>query len=417
MSTSPVRPKPTLLGVPLAQIPTAVIVGIVFVFLTLPEFFREIEKLDVNWSIAGAVLDKLDFGLHKLTALSGAKVEPFFENPDVKLVRRYGTMIALLAAPVLAAAAVIGSARVRSWRPFVMTVGALILGIVALPALCLMIEIGIGLARLVLWFYRFVVWVIAWASPFLAVLALLFAAGLLVWMIVLIHRAHRWLAASIVVAVVAGAVMAIRLGLLDGFFRLVGRLAGWIARYVGPVVGWIVSAILVIAVVLALIGAMVGLFGHIGRTVVLPFGAAGHAGSDQEKCIDTAAGLGVALSMPLTAAVTDSEYRKEFLLIWPDTPLFSHLPPPVDAYDFLFRDVAEKLLAYGFRGFNPTVDLILAVAVSAIAVGSLLFGGKRWSTGKHASVLSPVMLGVGLAIAFAIPALLLTMWSKAQPDD
>jgi hypothetical protein len=150
----------------------------------------------------------------------------------------------------------------------------------------------------------------------------------------------------------------------------------------------------------------------------MPFGAAGGAGREQAKCLDSAAGLGVALSMPLAGAVMDAGYHDRFTAVWRTTPLIEGLPSPVPLYDFLMRDPAVHVLAPAFGDFNPAVDLALGVLVTVIAFVSLFFGRGTWSTGpERAGVLNPVMAAVGAAIALAIPVLLLTLWAKTHDDS
>jgi hypothetical protein len=352
--------------------------------------------------------------------------KPWFDRPDATRATRYLTEAALLSVPALWIAALVRSATARTWRPFVVSVAAVLLGLIALPVLTWAAELSVLLFRVARWLFREVARFIEWISPVVGVIVVavvgLLAVAALVWAIGAIHRARRWPAAAVVVALLAGIGAAVHHGLLDGLFALLGRAAAavsaWISHYVAPIIGWLVSALFVVTVVLIALGAVVALFGHVGRTIVLPFGAAGGAGREQAKCLDSAAGLGVALSMPLAGAVMDAGYHDRFTAVWRTTPLIEGLPSPVPLYDFLLREPAVHVLAPAFGDFNPAVDLALGVLVTVIAFVSLFFGRGTWSTGpERAGVLNPIMAAVGAAIALAIPVLLLTLWAKTHDDS
>jgi hypothetical protein len=406
-----------MLGFTPGLLPIIVLIGLAYVLVTLPEFFGVTAGMDVRWSAGHSLLIELK------TLANDAK--PWFARSDVLTLTRDTTMAALLAVPALWIAALIRSVTARAWRPFLVSVAAVLVGLVALPALTWAAELAVGLFRLARWIYHAVARFIEWISPVLAVAGLvivgLIVLGALVLAVVGIHHARRWPTTAVVVVLLAVAGAAVHYGAFDGLFawlrRVGATIAAWISAYVAPVIGWLVSAVIVASVVLVALGAVVALFGHVGRTVVLPFASAGGAGRDQAKCLDTAAGLGVALSMPMTAAVIDSTYRAEFVQDWQATPLIKALPSPVGLYDVLLRDPAVHLLAPTFRGFNPAVDLALGVLVGVIAIGSLLAGRGAWSTKERAGVLSPIMAAVGVAIALALPALLLTIWVKARSEN
>lgn len=399
------------------MLPIVVLIGLVYLLVTLPEFFGVTARMDVPWSAGHTFLVRL-----KTLA---DDVQPWFAKPGVHPLSRYTTMAALLAVPALWAAALVRSATARVWRPFVISVAAVFLGLVALPVLTWAVELAVGLFRLARWLYHAVARFIEWISPVLAVAGLVILGfivlGALVLAVLGIHRARLWLRTVVVVGLLAIAGALGYYGVFDGLLawlrRIAATFAAWISTYVAPIIGWLVSALVVAMVVLVALGAVVALFGHVGRTVVLPFASAGGAGREEAKCLDTAAGLGVALSMPLTAATADTAYRAQFIQDWHATPLIGALPSPVGLYDFLLRDPAVHVLAPAFHGFNPTVDLALGALVSIIAIGSLVAGRGAWSTHDRAGVLSPIMAAVGVAIALAVPALILAIWVKAHSDD
>jgi hypothetical protein len=405
------------LGFDLGWLPIVVLIGLAYLLVTLPELFDATARMNVGSSVGHSVLTELQ----KLA--DGTK--PWFDRPEAKDVSKDLTVAALLAAPALWLAALVRSARAHTWRPFAVSVGAVLAGLIALPALTWAAELVVTLFRVAVWLFHEVARFIAWISPVLAVLIVavvaIAAIAALVAVIALIHQARRWPTAAAVVAVVAALGLAWRLGMFDGLFtalrRIVQAIAEWISTYVGPVVAAIVAVAFLVVIALAVLGAVVALFGHVGRTIVLPFASAGSAGRKEAECLDTAAGLGVALSMPFTATVIDPQYRKEFLIDWLGIPVLRTLPSPVELYDFLLRDRALHVLAPAFNGFNPTVDFALAVLATAIAVLSLLFGQPGWSIERERSnVLNPIMAAAGVAIALAIPALLVTWWAKTHQD-
>lgn len=394
------------LGFRRRHVPVVVLLGILFLIATLPEFFVVLAGIDTHWPPGDRALDHV-------ATFANMVVKPPLEGPTASTVERYLSMVAFYAVPVVLAAALVCCMKVGRWRPFTVSVSALALGLLAIPGLTWALEALAGLVRLGAWLYRLVVRVIHWLSPFLAVL-LMIGAGIavLVGLYLLVEklRARRWLTAGTWI----GTAMLLVLAYVYGVFAFIGEV---IARYVAPVLAFIIVAFAVVVLVLLIAGLVIGFFGHLGRLIVVSAKGAGSAGRDQASCADAAAGLGVALSTVLTAAAVDAHYGHQLTQTWNATPYLSTVPVPVAAYELLMRDWGERFLAPGFAGFNPTLDLAIAAAVALVMVLALLFNSRRWATGRMPGLASLVMIRVGLTIAFAIPALLVTIAVKHVTAD
>ncbi|WP_406068890.1 hypothetical protein [Micromonospora sp. NBC_01638] len=394
------------LGFRLRHVPVVVLLGMLFLIATLPEFFVVLAGIDTHWQPGDRALDHV-------ATFANTVVKPPLEGQTVSTVERYLSMVAFYAAPVVLAAALVCCMRVGRWRPFTVSVSALALGLLAIPGLTWALEALVGLVRLGVWLYRLVVRVIDWLIPFLAAM-LMIGAGIavLVGLYLLVEklRARRWLTASAWV----GTVMLLVLAYVYGVFAFIGAV---MARYVAPVLGVIIVVFAVVMLVLLIAGLVIGFFGHLGRLIVVSAKGAGSAGRDQASCADAAAGLGVALSTVLTAAAVDAPYGHQLTLTWNAAPYLSTVPDPVAAYELLMRDWGERFLAPGFAGFNPTVDLTIAAAVAFVMVLALLFNNRRWVTVRTPGMASLVMIRVGLTVAFAIPALLVTTAAKHLTAD
>ncbi|PYC66964.1 hypothetical protein C7C45_23095 [Micromonospora arborensis] len=394
------------LGFRRRQFPVVVLLGMLFLIATLPEFFVVLAGIDTHWRPGDRALDHL-------AAFANTVVKPPLEGPTASTVERHLSVVAFAAVPVVLAAALVCCLKVGRWRPVIVSVSALVLGLLAIPGLTWAIEALVGLVRLGVWLYRLVVRVIDWLSQFLAVVLVIGAGvAVLVGLYLLVQklRARRWLTAGAWVGIVTLLVLAY----VYGVFAFVGEV---MARYVAPAFALVIVVLVVIMLVLLIAGLVVGFFGHLGRLIVVSAKGASSAGRDQASCADAAAGLGVALSMVLTAATVDAPYGYQLTLTWHETPYLSRVPDPVATYGMLMREWGERFLAPGFAGFNPTVDLAIAAAVALVMVLALLTNDRRWETGRMPGVVSLVMIRVGLTIAFAIPALLVTTAAKHLTAD
>ncbi|GAA0386223.1 hypothetical protein GCM10009541_31410 [Micromonospora gifhornensis] len=360
-----------------------------------------------------AVICTVPRALDHIATFANTVVKPPLEGPTAETMERYLSVVVFYSVPVVLAAVLVCCLKVGRWRPFIVSVPALVLGLLAIPGLSWAVEALVGLVRLGVWLYRICVRVIDWLIPFLTVI-LVIVVGIVVifglYVLVEKLRAGRWLT----VGIWAGGMVLLVLAYLFGVFAFLGEV---LARYVAPVLAFIFVAFLVVMLVLLIAGLVVAFFGHLGRLIVVSVKGAGSAGRDQASCADAAAGLGVALSTVLTAAAVDAPYGHQLIRAWNMDPWLSRLPDPVGAYELLMRDWGERFLAPGFAGFNPTVDLAIASVVAVLMIFALLFNSRRWVTDRVPGMASLVMFRVGLAIALAIPALLITAAAKHLTAD
>lgn len=118
------------------------------------------------------------------------------------------------------------------------------------------------------------------------------------------------------------------------FLAMVGRAiataAEWVAAgfiWFRDGLEWVLTQVVAVVAGFVLIHVAVLLgFNQIGRAALLPIPSAIRAGSDQGKCADTAAGMGMAQSLLLTATVLDPKFRFWFIDLWEATPVVCGSP-------------------------------------------------------------------------------------------
>jgi hypothetical protein len=406
-----------MLGFSPLAIPLVIALGLVFLMVTVPDFFQVLAR----WGIGnGFTRGTFTFLNEQASAWKSA-----LRAEGLHSWVHSGLMGIFFGVPILLLAAALRSALVRKWQPLGITSLAFGLGVVSIPVVTWIAEFGVLLYRLGVIVYDAIVRFFAWIAPVLAVLVLI-AIGLaalwgLVSLVIHIHRRNWWLGLTVVLALAGALAYAISQGWLDDFLMWVAELArligAWIATYLGPIVAWIIQAVIFLIVLIMMAGGFLAGFGQVGRTLWLPLKAATTAGRDQAKCADAAAGIGVALSLLLTAATMNQSFQNEFAAAWQATPGVNRIPVPLSAFDFLLRDKAEAFLARGFGDFNPFFDVMLLVLLFVVAIGSLLFQHRAWTPGDGSKVAVPVMVGLGLALAVAIPLLLLSVLTGGGSDS
>lgn len=77
------------------------------------------------------------------------------------------------------------------------------------------------------------------------------------------------------------------------------------------------------------------------------------------------------------------------------------------------------MLGSFFSGFSASLDIILLVLVGLLGVLSLTLRAVPWSDqdGQRFRVAFPILLAVGMAVAFALPMLVLTWIAKAKLEN
>jgi hypothetical protein len=70
-----------------------------------------------------------------------------------------------------------------------------------------------------------------------------------------------------------------------------------------------------------------------------------------------------------------------------------------------------------FNQYSPMVDLVLVILTAAVALLVLTFDRRKWTNDQSGGrVLVPVMIALGVAVAAAIPALLVA-YALADNDS
>jgi len=418
--------------------PLIMLLGLAFLMASVPTLFRVLANLDVGPGYLRSSFSYLwDVSRRWSTVLS---------DESFGHIGRIALQAGLLVIPVIWLAALVRSAIVKTWRPFGVTVIATTLGAIGIPlvtwlgeVLAVVWRIGGYIANFVLWLLPWVFRVLLWAA--VAAVGIAIVAGLgygLFQLVAYINREHRWLIVTFVVVVAAIIVGAIAAGWLDGILTWLGhallavghwiggilrwlgawiaRIAGWIAAILRPIVAFVIRIFVIATVFMFIFGIFVAVLGQTGRTVYLPVTSAFRAGRDQGKCIDLAAGVGVAISLMLTAAALDERFGSWFDSAWRSTPLIDHLPTPTAAYDFLLPSAAEGILRPAFAGYLPMVDLGLLVILAVIGTLSLLFGRADWTRDGNARIAVPILLAVGAAISVALILIVLALYLARFAD-
>lgn len=361
--------------------------------------------------------------------------------------------IGLFAVPMLWAVAAARSVRMRSWRPFAVATIASTLGLIGIPAVFWLGWLAVWIWRIVRVVSGFIGMVLSWVIPtVLVVAALVFLYHLAYRAITAARdrsaadwysgpwfqrRARRrrilrialWTALAPVALLIAGLTVT---GVLDDALIATGGLlaAVWhaiatAAMWVGAAFIWAVDGIQwALALVARLLTAAAGFvlahvvillaFNQLGRVALLPIPSALKAGAGQGKCADTAAGIGMAQSLLLTAAVLDPVFRAWFIDLWQATPVFEFFPTPVGAYEFLLPGWAESMLRPVFTGFAPLLDLMMLLVVVALATWSLWFAAPTWGDERGSKIVLPTLTAIGTALV--LPVLALAVWFVHRDD-
>ncbi len=394
--------------------------GVAYLMVSLPNLFEILSRVRMGPSYVHAALTYLWEQTQEWTS---AAQTASHSTVGVWLIR-----LSLFAIPALWLASLIRSVIARSWRPFIITFSASTLGAIGIPiatwggeSVVVVWRVGDAIvAFIVTYILPWVLRIFFWGLVALAAYGLVYGAYTFIRFL---SEEHLWLAFLAAAAIVGLVFAAAWLGWLHWLWAALQWLLGWFERIISwivellaPVVRWIARAIVAILVFLVVLGLAVAFLGEVGRQVFLPLRSATGAGRDQGRCADLAAGVGVAMSLALTAAVLDPSFRGLFTSVWHSTPLVERLPVPVHAYDTLLPSAAEDLLRPAFVGYLPILDIGVLVLAAALGVLSLLFASARWETTADSRVIRPVLLGVGGAIAVAVLVLVLVLITGAIGD-
>ncbi|MCD0446306.1 alkaline shock response membrane anchor protein AmaP [Glycomyces sp. A-F 0318] len=401
-----------------------VLAGIVYTMASVPNLFTALARIDIGpHALAVSLAFVRDIAQDWARAFTVAS----FSNAG-----RTCLQLALFALPTLWLAALVRSARARTWRPAQITVLASLVGLIGIPIATWIGWLLYQAWRISVHVWDFIVWIMPWVARVFFWIGAALVVGFAIWgcyqlAMALTHNRQwvRVLVVALAVAAVAGAAVA---GWLDGIINAIaiawaGLVAGieWLVALVAPVLaavfGFIGRAIVVILTVLLIVGALTASFGQMGRTVCLPFPAAVKAGAAHGKCADFAAGAGVAGSLLLTATVLEPTFNAWFTATWETTPVFEYLLAPTGIYGFLIPGSAEAFLRPAFNGFAPMLDVALLLLLTVIGAWSLLFAAAPWKRGVPSRLALPVMIAAGIAIGTAMFVLLLMLAAAAMSRE
>lgn len=401
------------MGFPPAAIPVVVLFGAIYLMLTMPAIFEILSRIRF---IPGYAQDALALIWEQAQRWESQARVLSYSGAGIWLTR-----LSMLAIPALWIAALIRSAVVKSWRPFVITASASLLGAIGIPIAAWTGELVVVVWRALDVIVRFfATWILPWILRigFWLVIAAVAAASLyaIYSFVAYLVRSGRWVTFLISLVVVGAVVGAIWLWWLDPIVEFlrwlaiwIERIVAWVANLLSPIIVWILRALFAVTIFVAVVGLAIAFFGELGRQFFLPLRSATGAGNDSSRCADLAAGVGVAMSLALTAAVLDPGFGGWFGAIWRDTPLIGGAPVPIDAYGVLLPSAAEDLLGPVFAGYLPIVDVAILVLAAAMGVLSLLFASANWQPGPGSRVVRPVLFAVGGAIAVAVVFLFLML--------
>lgn len=402
------------LGFGISAIPIVSAIGFGFIVISVPAFFAQDARPEFDISYLAQVQHQVEEWAERWLAFTMGE-----QGSQLGIdAMRAGF---LLAGGTLVAS-VFRSALLRSHRPFSLTALGLLGGLVAIPILSWAV-IGAKFAlRGGRWVASQFGRIAEWISPAIAWAGIIFAAALtaygawlaLVW---LYRNLGDW-------RVITGAVITAALGIgqligrlqpmldrLDDWFRRLGEL---LDDYVAPTLTKAVEVGLWIALALFVFGITLAIVGHVGRTVCLAIVSASRSGRRELDCAEFSAAIGLSLSILLVAAVVNAEFADLFTRIWSNTAYLSEIPTPLPAYRTLMPDSTETLFAPAFVNYSPLADSALICLVSALAILSLVFAARTQITEEHASLIIPVLFAVGIAVACAIPLLILGLLSYTE---
>ncbi|OAA18323.1 hypothetical protein UG55_11151, partial [Frankia sp. EI5c] len=394
-------------------IPFIMALGLAYLMATLPELFRLLADAGVDRPWAEPVTAWLET---TSADWQRALQEPAITDQVSLLLRGV-----LLAVPLLWAASLVRAARVGSARPFVAMVTAGVLAVLALPLIGWLCTAGAAVSRFARSVTELIRDVIAWFGPLWLVLGWIFVVlfglaalafvGFVIYSIVLfLHQNRLWAATAAVIALLAAIALVIRLGLLDGIFAWVAGVAQALASWLAAGLGWLATWSVIVTLALFVAGSVFAVLGQVGHMLFSQLGSATRAGREQAACIDLGAGMGVTLSLFLCAAIADvNSFRPVLHEAWRTTPLVNYLPDPTGTYELLVTDAAERVVSPAFTNYSATVSAVVFLLVAALGLLALLFQEGSWDTNGTARITRPVLLGVGLAVALAIPILIITV--------
>lgn len=418
--TQPARPfAQESIGFHPGWIPVAVALGIALTMLMTPGVWgwADRQTVDVSW-----IHGPIDW-LHSRSTDGQGSLRDLSSTPGLK-VRVY--QVAIIAPlMLLAAMTVLGVTRGRG-HDAARGALAFLAGLLTVPVLSFAVEITKLILAAVFWTIRISVdighsirtFVIDHPVPFgvLAVAALLLLAVGLVASLLDDFSVTELLVG---LAALAGGVglFVVLVSWLSEIQWLVYGFAV-IGDALGAVAGLLVAIVLGIGAVCAGIGLVVGLFGHLGRHLILQVRGALTSGKNPGALVDTMAGIGFSCSLLIAAAAIAPRVQGPFTRGWEGLPALSIVPAPTGLFAWMMSGDAEMVMRrVTGNGVGMMVDCTLIVITASLAVVSLLASRGYTSTETTAPLTRPVLIAAGLALALALPLLLLALWASFQDDS
>lgn len=405
-----------------------IVFGVLYVAATLP-------KLPATLAAAGVGPGYMTAGFEALSRVA-ASWSATFETASYGETGRSLLQVAMLAIPLLWLAAAVWSARARTWRPFNIAVVASLAGLVGVP-------VAMWLYWILRWLYgllrivgEFIGAVLPWVLAIAIVAALLIGLGIGIYAGASAIRGSRSSGRttgstvyrreysggrrpSAARAIVFALVLVAALGVvaLFGGGNAIGSLWDaitaaftWLRDGIGAILSWI-GGLLTVVVHFVIVHLLVLVVcNQFGRLVCVPLRSATRAAVDEGKCADIAAGIGMGWSLLLAAAAFDPRFNAWFTGVWQQTPVFASVPAPVGLWEAALSDSAEAVLRPVFSGFAPIVDLVMMLAVTALAMASpVLSRGTAWRKARPMDIVVPA--AAAMATALIAPVISFGLWA------
>lgn len=308
--------------------------------------------------------------------------------------------------------------RATSWRPIMTMVVNGGLGLLAFPVFAWTVQlvvwvVGLG-ARVQAWIVALQASELANMVRTVGLVVIAIAAGVgLIWLLAKSPTA-RWVVGGVVLA--GGLLYLLR----DWLASIIGPPWATIASGASAVGGavaygfgfvwlavWAVAAWLLALLVLA----------YMGSTMLTPLRDAARSGREVDRFADVAAGVGVAASTLITAAVYNAQFGI-FLQASAETrreiPGLGALPSVLDlSFARVMPEGFHDFFVMLFKGFNGAPDLLLIALACAIGIMSLAFtpGAFAPATSKP-TIVTLGFLRVILAMVAVLVVLLFTSFDS-----
>jgi hypothetical protein len=397
------------MGFPFKAVPFVCLLGLFVAMASVPEFFTVMsDRYGDQSSSLNSWLD----GALVLLADIASSVAGWFASPLVVDNLAMITQFALLTIACLLPAALLRSIRAASWMPAALTASGFVAGLVAIPLTIWLVIVAWYIVRIGLWLFavannvmQWLLSVLEWLAPVILVLAaIMIVVGAIYWLIQTTGLSR---------AIAAGALILVLVVWLTDVFDPVLDFLLMLIEWFGIAVIAVTLFFIGVFVFVFFLGVIVAVFGSIGRVSVLSITGAWEASRGAQKVTDLSAGVGLTVGFIVLAAAMQGgpgEFGPWLEQVWLSTPVVGFVPPPVDLMDWLVPSMAEGVLANLFAGFTAAIDIMLLVLVGLLGVLSLTLRSVPWSNfdGQRFRVAFPVLVAVGLGLAFALPMLLLT---------